>query len=112
MSNEAIVHPPQIARLSRPSWFNRQTAWLVAFAAVLLWAVVQSGAFDGPILNRGGWTLALQFARAALHPDFSADMARLTLESSLTTVAFAIAGTALSIAVGLVFGVLSSEVFW
>jgi len=112
MSNEAIVRPPRVAGLSRPSWFNRQTAWFVAFAAVLLWAVVQSGAFDGPILNRGGWTLALQFARAALHPDLSADMARLTLDSSLTTVAFAIAGTTLSIAVGLVFGVLSSEVFW
>jgi phosphonate transport system permease protein len=112
MSNEAIARPPQVAGLARPSGFNRQTAWLLAFAAMFVWALLQSGAFDGPILNRGGWTLALQFARAAFHPDLSGNMAWLTLESSLTTVAFAIAGTTLSLAVGLVFGILSSDVFW
>src|SRR5678815_2608111 len=37
---------------------------------------------------------------------------RLTLESTFTTLAFAIAGTTLSLALGVVFGILSSEVFW
>jgi phosphonate transport system permease protein len=99
-------------RRGRPSWFNSRTAWLVGFAVALVWAIDQSGAFDGPVLNTGGWTLALQFARAALHPDLSADLSWLALDSAFTTLAFAIAGTTLCIAIGLVFGVLSSEVFW
>lgn len=113
MSDRALAGLPAIDRRSgRPSWFNRRTAWLVGFVVVLAWAIEQSGAFDGPVLNRGGWTLALQFARAALHPDLGADLILLTLDSACTTLAFAIAGTTLCIAIGLVFGVLSSEVFW
>jgi phosphonate transport system permease protein len=100
------------AASSRPSLINRKTAWLLALVVALLWSIDQAGVFDGPILNRGGWTLALQFARAALGPDLSADLMRLTLHSTLTTLAFAIAGTALSIALGVIFGILSSEVFW
>jgi phosphonate transport system permease protein len=98
--------------LLRPSLFNRKTAWLLAFAAAFLWSVQQAGLFDGPVLNRGGWTLALQFGRAALHPELNADLLKLTLESTLTTLAFAVAGTTLSIALGVIFGILSSEVFW
>jgi phosphonate transport system permease protein len=112
MSDRAFDGSPPIAVMSRPSWFNRRTAWLLAFVGVFVWALQESGAFDGPVINRGGWTLALQFARAALHPDLSADLARLTLDSTLTTLAFAVAGTALSVALGLLFGILSSEVFW
>lgn len=112
MSEPSLDRAAHVMPIRRPSWFNRRTAWLLAFLIALLWSLDQAGAFDGSVLNRGGWTLALQFARAALYPDLSADLVRLTLESTLTTLAFAIAGTALSVAIGLIFGVLSSEVFW
>lgn len=98
--------------LPRPSAISQRTAWLLAFFAALLWSLAQAGVFDGRVLNRGGWTLALQFARAAVHPDLSAELARLTLDSTFTTLAFAVAGTTLSIILGFVFGILSSEVFW
>lgn len=112
MSDQALTRStPVVARL-RPSAINRRTAWLLAFLAVFFWSLFQTGVFDGPVLNRGGWTQAWQFARAALHPALSADLAWLTLESTFTTLAFAIAGTTLSIALGFVFGILSSEVFW
>jgi phosphonate transport system permease protein len=112
MSDQALDRSARISAIPRPSWFNRRTAWLLAFVAAFLWSLNESGAFDGPVLNRGGWTLALQFARAAFHPDVSSDLVKLTLESTFTTLAFAIAGTALSIALGVIFGILSSEVFW
>lgn len=96
----------------RPSWLDRRAAWLVAFVAAVVWSLDRSGALDGPVVNRGGLALALQFARAALHPEVSAELVRLTLDSALTTLAFAIAGTALSLALGVIFGILSSEVFW
>src|ERR1041384_7941267 len=111
MGEEALSRQTFAAR-SRPSWFNRRTAWLLAFAIALVWSLDQSGAFDGSILNRGGWTLALQFARAAFHPQVTVDLVKLTLDSTFTTLAFAIAGAALSLAIGVVFGILSSEVFW
>jgi len=112
LNDRALDGSARIAAMPRFSPFNRRTAWILAFLAVFLWSLGEAGVFDGPILNRGGWTLAWQFARAAVHPDLSADLARLTLESTFTTLAFAIAGTTLSIVFGLIFGVLSSEVFW
>lgn len=111
MSEQALDRQTFAAR-SRPSWFNRRTAWLLAFAIALVWSLDQSGAFDGSILNRGGWTLALQFGRAAFHPQVTADLAKLALESTFTTLAFAIAGATLSLIIGVIFGILSSEVFW
>ncbi len=112
MRDKAIDRPAGVAAMPRPSWLNRRTAWVIASVIAVVWSLDQSGAFDGPILNRGGWTLAWQFARAAIHPDLSADLVRLTFDSAFTTLAFAIAGTALSLAIGMVFGVLSSELFW
>lgn len=112
MSEQALDHPAHRSTVRRPPWFNRRTVWLLIFAAGFVWSLDQAGVFDGTVLNRGGWTLALQFARAALHPDLSGELAILTLESTLTTLAFAIAATALCVALGLVFGILSSEVFW
>jgi phosphonate transport system permease protein len=112
VSEQALERSAHVATMRRPPWFNQRTAWLLAFVAAFLWSVDQAGVFGESVLNRGGWTLALQFARAALHPDLSAELARLTLESAFTTLAFAIAGTTLSIALGVVFGIRSSEVFW
>ena len=109
---EQALHRQTFASRARPSRFNRRTAWLLAFVIAFVWSLDQSGAFDGSILNRGGWTLALQFARAAFHPQVTADLAKLTLDSTFTTLAFAIAGAALSLVIGVVFGILSSEVFW
>jgi phosphonate transport system permease protein len=112
VSEQALERSAHVATMRRPSWFNQRTAWLLAFVAAFLWSLDQADVFGGSVLNRGGWTLALQFARAALHPDLSAELAKLTLESAFTTLAFAIAGTTLSLALGVVFGILSSEVFW
>ena len=107
--------PDRFARIGgppRPALFNRRTAWLLAFLAAFVWSLNEAGVFDGQILNRGGWTLALQFAEGAFKPDLSADLLKLTLESTLTTLAFAIAGTTLSIVLGVIFGILGSEIFW
>lgn len=112
MSERALDRPSGVASAPRPSWFNRRAAWILASVVAVVWSLDLSGALDGSILNHGGWSLALQFARAALHPVLSAELARLTLDSAFTTLAFAITGTAVSLALGVLFGILSSEVFW
>jgi phosphonate transport system permease protein len=71
-----------------------------------------AGLFQQDLVNLDGLPLLLRFFGASLHPDLSQDMLRLTGEASLVTLAYAICGTALSLALGLVGGFLGSEVLW
>src|SRR5262245_43732932 len=105
-SSFAATPRSSFAAPPRPSLINRRTACVLAFLVALAWSLAQAGLFEKPILNRGGFPLAWQFARAAFHPDLGADILALTLASTFTTVTFAVAGTTLSVLLGLVFGVL------
>lgn len=89
-------------------------ARLVAFAALLafVWSAVQVGLFRGDLVNAGGWALVQQFFAAALRPELSTDFLLLTLEATLVTFAYAIGGLALSLVIGSLGGLLSSEVWW
>jgi phosphonate transport system permease protein len=63
-------------------------------------------------LNPQGWPQLWRFIQAALHPSLQPDLWRIILAAMGTTLAYAIAGTGLSVIIGLVFGVLSSQVWW
>jgi phosphonate transport system permease protein len=86
--------------------------WGLVFIASLVWSLHTAGLFQGELINAGGWTLVLRFLAAAIHPDLSPELLKLTLEATLKTLAYAVCGTALSVLIGLVGGVLSSEVWW
>lgn len=109
---DAAPPRPSFAAPPRPSLVNRRTACVLGFLVALAWSLDQAGLFDRSIINRGGFPLAWQFVRAAFHPDLAIEILALTLSSTFTTVAFAVAGTTLSVLLGLVFGVLCSEIFW
>ena len=96
----------------RPSPFNSRSLWGLLFVASVLWSLHSAGLFQGDLLNEGGWTLVLRFFVAATHPDVSPELLKLTVDSTLKTLAFAVCGTALSLLIGSVGGVLSSEVWW
>lgn len=96
----------------RPSLLNAKSLWSLLFVASLLWSLHSAGIFEGNFINTGGWTLVWRFLAAATHPDFSPDILKLTLDATLKTLAFAVCGTALCVSMGLVGGVLSSEVWW
>lgn len=64
------------------------------------------------IVNWGGWSLTWRFARAALHPVLDSESLRLTAVSSVATVAFAICGSAVNVAIGTVGGLLASDTWW
>ena len=84
-------------------------------AVVLLgvgWAVARSLDTHSAIANPAGWPMVRAFAVAAVHPDLSPALLRLTLVSTGITLAFAAAGTALALLVGTVGGVLVSERWW
>ena len=83
---------PLSSPAARPTFFNRQMLWVVVFIGLLAWALLESGIFRQEVINPGGFTLALQFLAASLQPELGAEFIRLTLQATLTTLAFAVIG--------------------
>lgn len=96
----------------RPLPFNQRTFWGLLAVAGIVWAVFQAGLFERDLVNEGGWRLALEFLQASLHPDFSRDFISLVLKATLFTLAYAVSGSAFSIVLGFVGGILSSQIWW
>ncbi|VXB93492.1 Phosphonate transport system permease protein [Citricoccus sp. K5] len=86
--------------------------WAVAWVLVLVWSVGSWLIEDGALVNTRGWPMFAEFFAAALAPDLSADFLVRIGEATLTTLSFAILGTLLAVAGGLVVGVLTSETWW
>ena len=70
------------------------------------------GAWPAEVLNPGGWPLVAKFARAALRPELSGQFLRRTASATLTTVAYASLGTALSVVIGSVGGLALARTTW
>ena len=98
--------------IARPSLFSRKTVWALLFVGATIWALVQAGLFQEDLVNPGGWPLLMDFFKASLNPDLSPEFLRLTLNATVTTLAFAVCGTALSLVLGFFGGILASEVWW
>jgi len=96
----------------RPSLLNLQTVWLLALGSAIALALVQAGVFGQDLLNPGGWPLLWRFLRASVQPELNPEFLRLTLDATLVTLAYAVCGTSLSVGLGVVGGVLTSEVCW
>ena len=86
--------------------------WFALAIMAMGWSLWSAGAGREELVNPGGWTLLRRFWAAAPSPELSAAFLGVTWRASLTTIAFAVLGTALSVAIGLVGGVLTSETWW
>ena len=86
--------------------------WLFAAVVGVGWSMWSAGIGRRALVNPGGWPLMRKFWAAAVHPELSSEFLRVTGRSTLTTLAFAVLGTALSVVVGVVGGVLTSETWW
>lgn len=102
--------PPPGAQRGRGGWSRRR--WGLILMAALAWSLARSGLGRGEVVNPGGWEMVGRFASAATRPELGTEFLRLTLDGALTTLSFAVLGTALSLGLGLVLGVLGSEVWW
>ncbi|HEY9608445.1 MAG TPA: ABC transporter permease subunit, partial [Allocoleopsis sp.] len=96
----------------RPSLLNARSLWGLLFVAAFVWSLHSAGLFQRELVNVGGWTLVWRFLMAVTHPDLSRELLQLALDSTLKTLAFAVCGTFFSLLIGLVGGVLCSEVWW
>jgi phosphonate transport system permease protein len=86
--------------------------WSLAGLAAIALALLPVGLFQQELLNFNGLPQLWRFVRASIQPDLSLEMLQLTSKATLTTLAYAICGTFLSLILGIIAGVLSSEVWW
>ncbi|HUP69249.1 MAG TPA: ABC transporter permease subunit, partial [Acidimicrobiales bacterium] len=86
--------------------------WLVVLAAAFVASLLSAGVGRRDLANTGGWGMVRRFFTAALHPELSGDFLRLAWDATLTTISYAALGTVLSVAIGLVGGVLASQTWW
>ncbi|WP_432495351.1 PhnE/PtxC family ABC transporter permease [Kineococcus gypseus] len=100
---------PQRRRTGAP---RPRRAGALLVLAVVAWAAWGSGLGREPVLNPGGRHVLGEFWVAALHPELSPELLRTTARACVVTVAFALLGTVLATAGGLVGGVLASRVLW
>ena len=109
------VHPGSTGRVAEPVrplglWPRR--LWLAGLGAAAAWALLGALLADREILNPGGWTIVGDFLSAALHPELATDFLVTVRSAAAVTVAYATVGTALALVIGLLGGLLSSEVLW
>ncbi len=98
--------------IPRPPLWTVSRAWLVVVLVAIVLALLPTGLLRQDLLNSGGIPQLWQFVSAAIHPDVSLDFLRITARAMLTTLAYAVCGTTVSVMIGLLFGILTSEVWW
>ncbi|NET58055.1 MAG: ABC transporter permease subunit [Symploca sp. SIO2E6] len=91
---------------------NSGLLWGLGFTIAIAMAAIQAGIFEQDLVNPGGFPQLLQFLQASWHPEVSPEFLSLTLKATLTTLAYAACGTFLSILLGVVGGVVTSQVWW
>ncbi|HWH35219.1 MAG TPA: ABC transporter permease subunit [Acidimicrobiales bacterium] len=96
----------------RPGGARRRRLWALVVVVAFVASLIRSGVGRGQVTNAAGWSQVRAFLAAATDPVLDAEFLRLTAEATLTTVAYAVLGTALATLIGVVGGVLASESFW
>jgi phosphonate transport system permease protein len=84
---------------------------VLALGAIAL-SLLAAGLGTTNWVNVNGFPLFWRFWVAILHPDVSVEFLRVVGNATLVTLAYAVCGTCLSVAIGLVGGLLASEVWW
>ncbi len=93
---------------SRHSVSRRGALWL----ALVVWSLWLSGLGRQPVMNWAGFPLMGQFWAAMFQPQLDGEFVRVIGAATVTTLAFAVCGTVLSLVVGLVGGIACSQVWW
>ena len=97
---------------AQPSGLWPRRRWLAVMALLIGWSFWKATAGRGRVVNAGGWTQVDRFASAAIRPELSGDFLKIVAKASATSAGYALVGTAMAMVIGVVFGVLSSRVWW
>ncbi len=91
---------------------SERTTWTALLVVAVVGSLLHAGVGRGDVFNPAGWPQLRRFFAAALQPRLDGEFLRLTADATLTTLSYAVLGTALAVVVGLVGGVLVSETWW
>ncbi|MDY6803648.1 MAG: ABC transporter permease subunit, partial [Cyanobacteriota bacterium] len=86
--------------------------WGLIFIVAFLWSLQQAGFLQRDLINQGGWNLVSSFLIAATRPQLDPEFLQLALDACIQTLAYAVCGSFLSVTLGFIGGLLSSEVWW
>lgn len=105
---------PTGPRARRPGrrWRVSGRAWLVLWLVALVWSFLSFLDKDYGVVNLAGLSAFAEFWAHAVRPDISPDFLRATLAASVTTLAFGVLGTVLSIIIGVVMAPVMSQTLW
>ncbi len=102
----------KVQKIEKPSLINKKTRWGILFLIAILISIYQTGIFQKDIFNPGGLSLLWQFLSASYQPDLTPEFLKLTLDATITTLAYAVCGTFLSILIGIIGGIFTSRIWW
>jgi len=98
------------ARKPKPNLLRR--VWFAISIAVIVLSVVRAGVNPGEIVNERGWSQVRKFFSAMIAPELSSEFLELVVREAAVTVAYALVGVALALAIGAVGGIILTERIW
>lgn len=99
-------------RLSRPFLIDKRSLWGLFFFAAIAFCFYQAGIGQQDLINPGGFPLLWRFVTASIQPDLSPQLREIALQATLITFAYAVCGTFLSVLIGSIGGIFTSQVWW
>lgn len=101
-------------RARRPGrrWRVSGRVWLALWLVALVWSFLSFLDTDDGVVNLAGLPAFGEFWAHAARPDISPDFLRATLAASVTTLAFGVLGTLLSVVIGVVVAPVMSQTLW
>lgn len=121
MSLQQLEHPGSVpllapdARRRRTALgtvLTRRAAGLALVIGPLAWATTRAVPASGDVVNTGGLSLLARLLGSALHPAHSTDFLLLVLHGVGVTLEFAALGTGGALMIGVVGGLVLSDVAW
>ena len=109
--DERVEIPPLPSPRARPARRRgrRRLPGAVAVMAGVVWAVWVSEVGRSPIVNPQGLKQFGEFFTAVTSPRLDGEFLRLVFDAMLVTLAYAVLGTVLALAIGVVGGVLAAD---
>jgi phosphonate transport system permease protein len=109
--NQAAHVREQAWRLDSASSFKRFLSWTaIVLVLVISWRAAEIR--PTALFEPDAWLAVLALLRGLFPPDLSQSFLRVVAAAALQTLAIAIAGTALSIAIGIPLGMLATPTLW
>lgn len=103
---------PRVARVSDRTVVIRRLVGMLVVAVPLIWALLRALPEAGDLVNRGGLALLDDLLGTALRPSLDRDFLAVVVDAAGTTVVFAALGTAGALIIGMVGGLVLSDVAW